>query len=137
MTLTDPNRVLVYAVLIVVGTMGAISDAILNQWARTGRTSWLLVAYASWIVVATLLGYILRLNYFTFGAAVVLFLMVNSVAALILDRALFAGRLTARGWLGIGLAVAAIICIESSRSHDSPAGSATVLGDGRPTDHSP
>ena len=137
MTLTDPNRVLVYAVLIVVGTLGAISDAILNQWARTGRTSWLLGAYASWIVVATVLGYILRLNYFTFGAAVVLFLMVNSVAALILDRALFAGRLTARGWLGIGLAVAAIICIESSRPHDPPAGSTTVRSDGRPTDHSP
>ena len=137
MTAAATNRLIVYAVLIAVGIMGAISDAILNQWARTGRTSWLLVAYASWIVVATLLGYILRLNYFTFGAAVVLFLMVNSVAALILDRALFAGRLTARGWLGIGLAVAAIICIESSRSHDPPAGSTTVPGDGRPTDNSP
>ena len=133
----DPHRALVYAVLVVVGSLGAISDAILNQWARTGRTSWLLLAYASWIVVATLLGYILRLNYFTFGAAVVLFLMVNSVAALILDRALFAGRLTARVWLGIGLAVAAIICIESSRPHDPAGGSATVPGDGRSTDRSP
>ena len=134
MTFADPNRVLVYAVLIVVGTLGAISDAILNQWAKTGGTSWLVVAYASWIVVATLLGYILRLNYFTFGAAVVLFLMVNSVAALILDRALFAGRLTARGWLGIGLAVAAIICIESSRPHDPPAGAMMDVANGRPTD---
>jgi hypothetical protein len=132
----DPNRIVVYAVLVAVGTLGAISDAILNQWARTGRTSWLLAAYASWIVVATLLGYILRMNYFTFGAAVVLFLMVNSVAALLLDRALFAGRLTGRGWLGIGLAVAAIICIESSRRHDPPAGT-TGLTDGRPADSSP
>lgn len=131
MTLADPNRLLVYAVLIVVGSLGAISDAILNQWAKTGGTPWLVAAYASWIIVATLLGYILRLNYFTFGAAVVLFLMVNSVAALILDRALFAGRLTARGWLGIGLAVAAIICIESSRPHNPPAGRTTVLPDGR------
>jgi len=137
MTFADPNRVFVYAVLIVVGTLGAISDALLNQWARTGRTSWLIVAYASWIVVATLLGYILRLDYFTFGAAVVLFLMVNSVAALILDHALFAGRLTGRGWLGIGLAVAAIICIESSRPHGPPTRPTTVPGDGRSTDHSP
>lgn len=133
MTFADADRVLVYSVLVAVGTLGAISDAILNQWARTGRTSWLMLAYASWIVVATLLGYILRLNYFTFGAAVVLFLMVNSVAALILDYALFAGRLTARGWLGIGLAVAAIICIESSRPHEPPVGSTTVLEDGPAT----
>ena len=121
MTFADPSRFHVYAVLVVVGTLGAISDAILNQWARTGRMFWLLLAYAAWIVVATLLGYILRLNYFAFGAAVVLFLMVNSVAALILDRALFAGRITGRGWLGVALAVAAIICIESSRPHDQPA----------------
>jgi hypothetical protein len=109
----------VYAVLIAVGTLGALSDVVLNQWARTGRTAWLLGAYAAWIVVATMLGFVLRWNYFTFGAAVVLFLMVNSVAALILDRALFGGRMTARGWLGIALALAAIACIESSRVHDT------------------
>ena len=120
MTPADSNRLIVYAVLFAVGTLGAISDAILNQWAKTGRLAWLLAAYAAWIAVATMLGFILRLNYFTFGAAVVLFLMVNSVAALMLDRTLFGGRLTPRGWLGIGLAVAAIICIESSRPHDAP-----------------
>lgn len=120
MTTAATNRVIVYAVLIAVGIMGAISDAILNQWARTGRTSWLLASYAAWIIVATLLGYILRLNYFTFGTAVVLFLMVNSVAALVLDHTLFAGRLTLRGWLGIGLAVAAIVCIEWGRLHTGP-----------------
>ena len=120
MTAAATNRVIVYAVLVAVGIMGAISDAILNQWARTGRTSWLLAAYATWILVATLLGYILRLNYFTFGTAVVLFLMVNSVAALVLDHTLFAGRLTLRGWLGIGLAVAAIVVIEWSRPHPAP-----------------
>jgi drug/metabolite transporter (DMT)-like permease len=120
MTPDVPNKAIVYAVLVTVGLMGAVSDAILNQWARTGRTSWLLAAYAAWILVATLLGLILRWNYFTFGAAVVLFLLVNSVAALALDYALFAGRLTPRGWLGIALAVAAIICIESSRPHGGP-----------------
>ena len=119
-TAVPPSRVVVYAALIVVGLMGAICVAILNQWARTERTPWLLAAYLSWILVATMLGYILRYNYFTFGAAVVLFLMVNSVAALAIDRALFGGRLTLRGWLGVGLAAAAIICIESSRVHAGP-----------------
>jgi drug/metabolite transporter (DMT)-like permease len=128
MTSADPNRLIVYAVLVVVGTLGAISDAILNQWAKTGRTSWLLLAYAAWIAVATVLGYILRSSYFTFGGTVVLFLMVNSVAALMLDRVLFGGRLTARGWLGIGLAVAAIICMEWSRPHGSPTGPTEVSG---------
>jgi drug/metabolite transporter (DMT)-like permease len=125
MTSAEPNRILVYAVVVAVGMMGAISDAVLNQWAKTGRPSWLVAAYASWILVATMLGYILRLNYFTFGTAVILFLMVNSVAALILDHTLFAGRLTARGWLGIGFAVAAIVCIEWSRPHEVMPAAAT------------
>ena len=121
MSPTETNRAAVYALLVAVGVMGALSDAILNQWARTGRLPWLLASYAAWILVATALGLILRWGYFTFGAAVVLFLMVNSVAALLLDRIMFSGRLTGRGWLGIVLAIAAIICIESSRPHDSPA----------------
>lgn len=121
MTSPETSRALVYALLIAVGIMGAFSDAILNQWARTGRLSWLLASYAAWILVATALGLVLRWGYFAFGAAVVLFLMVNSVAALLLDRMMFGGRMTPRGWLGIALAVAAIICIESSRPHDAPA----------------
>jgi hypothetical protein len=76
-----------------------------------------LSAFASWLVVATLLGLILRLGYFSFGAAVVLFLLVNSVGALALDYVLFRARLTAWGWTGVGLAVAAIACIEIGRAH--------------------
>ena len=132
MTTAGTGRMAVYALVFAVGVMGAFSDAILNQWARTGRLPWLLASYAAWILVATALGVILRWGYFSFGTAVVLFLMVNSVAALLLDRTMFGGRLTPRGWLGIALAVAAIICIESSRSHepppaasDSPAGRAS------------
>jgi drug/metabolite transporter (DMT)-like permease len=115
------SRVPVYALLIVVGALGAISDAILNEWARRGRLSWLFAAYASWIVVATLLGFILRRGYFNFGAAVVLFLLSNSVAALILDHRLLGGRLNGWGWIGIGLSVAGIICVELGRPHQQPA----------------
>jgi hypothetical protein len=111
------TRVTVYSLLIAVGALGAISDAILNQWARTSGLSWLLSAFASWLVVATLLGIILRLGYFSFGAAVVLFLMVNSVGALALDYLLFRARLTVWGWAGIALAVVAMACIELGRSH--------------------
>lgn len=114
------NRAAVYGVLVAVGVLGAISDAVLNQWAKTGRLSWLLAAYASWLVVATLLGIILRWGYFSFGTAVVLFLLVNSVGALALDYLLFSGRPTAWGWVGMGLAVAALVCIELGRVHKPP-----------------
>ena len=118
----NPNRLAVYAVLILAGLLGAASDAVLNQWARTGRVAWLLAAYLSWLVVATLLGLILRWGYFGFGAAVVLFLLVNSVGALILDRTLFSGKLSVWGWVGVGLAVAAIVCMELGREHPAEGG---------------
>ena len=66
----NPNRLAVYAVLVFAGLLGAASDAVLNQWAKTGRLAWLLGAYVLWLVVATLLGLILRWGYFGFGAAV-------------------------------------------------------------------
>jgi len=115
------NKVAVYAVLVLAGLLGAASDAVLNQWARTGRGLWLLSGYALWLVVATLLAFILRSGYFGFGAAVVLFLMVNSLAALAVDRFLFHARLSAWGWAGIALAIAAMICIEIGR-HQAPGG---------------
>lgn len=113
----NPSGFAVYALLIGAGLLGAGSDALLNQWAKTGRLAWLLAAYLAWLIVATMLGLILRWGYFGFGAAVVLFLLVNSLAALILDRTLFDGRLSWWGWIGVGLAIAAIVCIELGRNH--------------------
>ncbi len=110
------RTVMVYGVLLVVGILGAISDGILNQWARTNKLSWLLAAYLAWLGVATLLGLILKWQYFSFGGATVLFLLVNSAGAIFLDYQLFGGKLTAWEWLGIFLAVVAMCCIETGRA---------------------
>ena len=131
------NRIAVYGLVIVVGAFGAISDAILNQWARTGRVSWLLAAYASWLIVATLLGIILRWGYFGFGAAVVLFLLVNSIGALILDHVLFSGRMSVWSWIGIGLALAAIMCIELGRPHTAESDTGSSVSKNRVSDPIP
>jgi drug/metabolite transporter (DMT)-like permease len=96
--------------------LGAISDAILNLWAKTNQTMWLLAAYGSWIVVATLLGFILKWQYFTFGGAVVLFLLVNSAGAVLLDYQLFGEKMTGWQWTGISLAIVAMCCIEIGRA---------------------
>jgi hypothetical protein len=106
----------VYGLLIVVGVFGAIGDATLNLWARSNRPLWLLVSYLIWIGVATLFGLVLKWERFTFGAAVVLALLVHSVAAIVIDRAYFGGRLSVWEWAGIACACAAITLIEIGRS---------------------
>jgi drug/metabolite transporter (DMT)-like permease len=110
------RTMLVYGCLAAAGVLGAVSDAVLNQWARTNRLPWLLSAYAAWLVVATLLGFVLRWQYFSFASAVVLFLVVNSAGVVVIDIAFFSGRMTAWQWGGIVLAVAAVCCIEVGRT---------------------
>jgi drug/metabolite transporter (DMT)-like permease len=104
-----------YGVLLLLGLLGAISDATLNQWARTSRTGWLLLSYALWIAVATLLGLMLKGGRFGFGSAVVVFLLANCVAAVVLDHAWFGRKSTPWEWAGIGLAVVAMCLIEFGR----------------------
>ena len=120
----SPSRVTVYAVMIVLGLLGAISDAVLNKWAKTDKLGWLLAAYASWLAVATLLGMVLRWDYFSFGTAVVLFLLVNTLGAVVLDSWLYSNRLNVWGWIGIFLASGAIVSLELGRSQ--PRSAATI-----------
>jgi hypothetical protein len=109
------RSIIVYAILALVGVLGAVSDLILNQWARTGRVAWLLAAYGAWVGVATLLGLILRLNYFSFSGAVVLFLLANTAGAIVIDRQFLGRRLGVWEWAGIGLAVIAMTMMEIGR----------------------
>ena len=106
----------VYGFLVAAGLLGAVSDAVLNQWARTNKLPWLLAAYAAWLAVATLLGLILKWQYFSFGGAVVLFLVVNSAGAVLIDLKFFSGKMTPWQWAGIALAVAAVCCLEVGRA---------------------
>lgn len=104
-----------YGALVLLGLLGAISDATLNQWARTSRTSWLLLSYALWIAVATLLGLMLKAGHFGFGSAVVVFLLANCVAAVLLDHVWFGRKSTPWRSAGIGVAVVAMCLIEFGR----------------------
>jgi len=108
--------VLIYLFVFVVGLIGAISDALLNQWAKTDSLWWLLGAYLSWFVVATLLGFLLKWQFFTFSGAVVLFLLVNSVGAIVIDTSVFGERLTVWQWVGMAFAIAGMCCIEIGRA---------------------
>jgi hypothetical protein len=113
----------VYGLLVVIGVAGAIGDATLNHWARSNRPAWLVASYLIWIGVATLFGLVLKWDRFSFGAAVVLSLLVHSVFAVGIDRVFFGGRL---GWwqaAGLACACAAVLFIEVGRTAETgPAG---------------
>jgi drug/metabolite transporter (DMT)-like permease len=122
----------VYWLLVVVGVFGAIGDTALNLWARSNRSQWLLLSYFLWIGVATLFGFILRWHRYTFGAAVVLALLVHAVAALVIDKVYFGGRLSGWEWAGLACACAAIALIEIGRPAPRPESMAPCLRYGVP-----
>jgi hypothetical protein len=105
----------VYGLLVVIGVAGAIGDATLNHWAKSNRPAWLVVSYLIWLGVATLFGLVLKWDRFSFGAAVVLSLLVHSVFAVGIDRVFFGGKVG--GWqvAGIACACVAVLLIESGR----------------------
>lgn len=105
----------VYGVLVLVGLVGAIGDATVNQWARTSRTWWWVLSCVIWILAATLFGYVLRWRYFTFSIAVVLALLVHSAMVIFLDRMYYGVRLAAIQWVGIICAIAAFCLLEIGR----------------------
>jgi hypothetical protein len=105
-----------YALLVGVGLLGAISDAILNQWAKAGGAGWLVGSYVAWCAVATVLGVMFRAKHFAFGTAMVVFLLSNVVFALVIDRVAFEGRITKMQWAGIGMAVASLVVLELGKA---------------------
>lgn len=106
------DRFWVYGLLIIVGIVGAIGDIAINQWAKSHRFEWWLASCAIWIGVATLFGVLLRWQYFTFGVAVVLALLVHSALALIWDAAWERTKLSPLQWLGVFCALLAFCLIE-------------------------
>ncbi len=101
------------------GLLGAISDATLNRWAESRQTGWLLVSYALWGLVATFFGLFLRTEHVSFGLTVLVFLAVNVAAAVGLDVLLFGGSISRQQWLGVALAAAAVVIIETGRPGES------------------
>lgn len=109
------KSVAVYGVLILVGLVGAVGDAAVNQWARTHRSEWWIVSCLIWIGAATLFGVVLRWGYFSFSVAVVLALLVHSGMVLLLDRMCYGVRLAAIQWVGILCAIIAFCLLEIGR----------------------
>lgn len=108
-----------YTLLVVVGVLGAAGDAVLNRWARGEGAKWLALSYGVWVGVATLFGLVLRTERFTFGAAVVVALVVHSTVAVAIDRTYFGGHVTAVQWVGLFLAISSLVLIEVGRAGDA------------------
>lgn len=103
----------IYFLVIAAGLIGAIGDALLNQWAKNGGRYWLLSAYIVWIITATIVGFLLKKEFF--GIAIVMFLLSNIAFVLIISRFHFSEHLSPMQWLGIAIAIIAVVLMEQGK----------------------
>lgn len=109
------KSVLTYVLFLLAGALGAISDTALNQWAKSNRTFWLVTAYALWLMVATVLGQLLRWGYLGFSGSVAVFTLTNLVVASLIDRFVYAGQMSRYQIAGLVCAGVAVLLFEIGR----------------------
>lgn len=104
-------RLIFYVLAATAGTIGALGDGFLNIWAKKGGGSWLVVVgLLCWNLA--LLVFLRLLKTDLLAQAVVVFLVANSLVVLLLSHFYFEEAISLQKWLGIILAITAIVIME-------------------------
>lgn len=104
-----------FALSISAGTIGAIGDALLNQWAKHGGSWWWIVGgFVGWNIALVIFLYMLKKQYLLAYSAG-FFAAANSVAIMILCWLVFHEELSRVSWLGIGLVFIGLVIAELGR----------------------
>ncbi len=100
------------------GLVGAIADVLVSYWSQTHKFQWWLTSGIVYLVFMTGLGLIVRQgidNGYTLTVALVLVVLVN--VALVAAWDIYIGTsFSVLQWVGITLAVGAVVCLELGRS---------------------
>lgn len=105
-----------YLMLILVGVAGAVGDILVSRWAKTDGIGWLLGSWLFWIASVTLFGYFLKSDRFAFSTAIsFIAFAAHGVVSLLFDFLFLQTRLSREEWLGIALAIIAVLVLEVGR----------------------
>lgn len=85
-------------------------DVLFKKWSLTGTRTWLVVGFGLYSMGA--IGWALSLRYEGLAKAVTVFMVANVVLAVVAGLVLFGEKLNAWNWLGVGLALLAIVLCE-------------------------
>lgn len=115
---SDPaNPWLVYGLLVAIGVTGGLGDIWIFNWARSGKTWWLVVACVVWLASLILFGVLLKWDSRTFSAAFMLSSVFHVVLVVVCDLIYYGGRLSRMECAGMGFAAIAVVLLELGRDH--------------------
>ncbi|MEZ6094836.1 MAG: hypothetical protein R3C03_11480 [Pirellulaceae bacterium] len=104
-----------WLVLIAIGVLGATGDAWAFQWARTDRCVWIVAACVVHVASVVLFGWMLGWDRHQFCSVFMISSLVHAGVVVAADVSLFSATLSGREWLGVALAVVAVVLLESGR----------------------
>lgn len=108
----DSTRILLYVLAVFAGLIGGVGDALLNKWAKLGGgVGYAIGGYSCWLIALTLFTAMLKRG--LLAHCVILFLVANCLIVLLASVLLFHEQLSDQKWMGIVLAIAALIMIET------------------------
>lgn len=106
-----------YALLIGSAVLSGFGDILIFHWAK-GESSWgLLAGIAMWVVSLVLMGYLFRFSVHPFSVVVILLIVVHLLIDVTWDVAAIRSRLSVWQWLGVVLAVGAVILLQTGKGH--------------------
>lgn len=104
------SRAGLYALAVGAGLIGGVGDAFLGKWKHSGAWVWVLAGFACWNVALGL--FLLMLKRALLAHCVVLFLLANCLLTVAVSQYVFDEPLSRQKWVGVALAVAAIVVME-------------------------
>jgi len=110
------NLATVYALLILIGLTSSIGEILLYQGVKSMHSFWLLATAALWFASLTLLGFLFKMEHFSFGAVVVLATIIHLVIGVLWGIFFTGNKISSLELAGLILAVVAVILLEAGRA---------------------
>lgn len=115
------SRLMIYGIFIVAGIIGTAGDVLTYQWAKSQHLGYLLGACALWITCLALMGYLMQMERYSFGAVVVLTTISNILLSILWSFSFLKLRPSLLEWSGVILAIISVLLIEIGRERTAVA----------------
>lgn len=106
-----------WLLVLATGFVGAIADIIVNNWSRTNKHGWWILAGLSYLFFMTGLGLIVRKGItggYSLTVSLIIVVLVNVVFVAMWD--IYCGtQVSTWQWIGVILALVAVVCFELGR----------------------
>src|SRR3989344_9081221 len=105
-------RISLYAIALVAGLAGGLGDILLYKWAKgAGELKYIISGFSCWLIALVLFTAMLKRG--LLADCVILFLLANCAIALIAGPIFFHDPMSKQKWLGVALAISALVLIET------------------------